>query len=85
MEKSSGKKISRRRSLALIGTGAASLVGTSLLTRSGWARPPIVTGTHTVNIRTHEYYGDLEEQLTFPNTWELTGNLPASDGCYQGR
>ncbi|MCK4897148.1 MAG: DUF2088 domain-containing protein, partial [Anaerolineales bacterium] len=71
MGKSIGKKISRRRSLTLIGTGAASLVGTSLLTRWGWARTPVPTGTNTVNIRTHEYYGDLEEQLTFPDTWEL--------------
>ena len=71
MEKSIGKKISRRRSLALISTGAASLVGTSLLTRWGWAQTPGVTGTNTVNIRTHEFYGDLEEQLTFPDAWEL--------------
>ena len=71
MEKSTGKKISRRRSLTLIGAGAASLVGTSLLTRQGWARPPAVTGNKYVNIRTHEFYGDLEEQLTFPDTWEL--------------
>ena len=71
MEKSKGNKISRRRSLTLIGTGAASLVGTSLLTRWGWAQTPVVAGTNTVNIRTHEFYGDLEEQLTFPDTWEL--------------
>ena len=65
------KNISRRRSLFLIGTSAASLVGTSVLTRWGWARPPVVTGKNTVKIRTHEHYGDLEESLTFPNDWEL--------------
>lgn len=64
-------KISRRRSLTLIGTGTASLVGTSLLTRWGWAQSPAIAASNTVNIRTHEYYGDIEEQLTFPDTWEL--------------
>lgn len=71
MEKSTGNKISRRRSLTLMGAGAASLVGTSMLTRWGWAQPPGVAGPNTVNIHTHEFYGDLEEQLTFPGDWEL--------------
>ena len=71
MEKPIVKKITRRRSLALMGAGAASLVGTSLLTRSGWARPPGLTGTNTVTIRTHEHFGDIEEQLAFPDSWEL--------------
>ena len=71
MDKSTGNKISRRRSLTLMGTGAASLIGTSLLTRYGWAGTPIGTGTSTISIRTHEHFGDIEEQLTFPNTWEL--------------
>lgn len=71
MEKSTGKKISRRRSLTLIGAGTVSMVGTSLLTRSGWARTPFVAGTNTVTVRTHEHFGDIEEQLTFPDTWEL--------------
>ena len=71
MEKSTGNKISRRRSLKLMGAGAASLVGTSMLTRWGWAQAPEVAGTNAVNIRTHEFYGDFEEQLTFPGDWEL--------------
>ena len=71
MEKPFGKKITRRRSLTLMGAGAASLVGTSLLTRSGWARPPGAAGTNTVTIRTHEHFGDIEEQLAFPDSWEL--------------
>jgi len=71
MEKSVGNKISRRRSLSLMGAGAASLVGTSMLTKWGWAQPPGVANTNTLNVRTHEFYGDLEEQLTFPGDWEL--------------
>lgn len=71
MDRSTGNKISRRQSLNLIGRGAASLIGTSLLTRYGWAGTPALSGSNTVNIRTHEHYGDIEEQLSFPNTWEL--------------
>jgi len=55
----------------MIGAGAVSLVGTSVLTRWGLAQTPFVAGTNHVNIRTHEHYGDLEEQLIFPNKWEL--------------
>jgi nickel-dependent lactate racemase len=65
--------LNRRRFLALAGTGAASLVGTSLLSPRGWARPrpPALAGDNTVTIRTHEHFGDIEEQLTFPSTWKL--------------
>ncbi len=63
--------MNRRRFLALAGTGAASLVGTSLLTRQGWAQPFPLTGDNTVTIRTHEHFGDIEEQLVFPGTWEV--------------
>ncbi|MCK4676899.1 MAG: DUF2088 domain-containing protein [Bacteroidales bacterium] len=55
----------------MIGAGAVSLVGTLVLTRWGWAQTPFVAGTNHVNIRTHEFYGDIEEQLAFPVTWEL--------------
>jgi nickel-dependent lactate racemase len=54
-----------------MGSGAASLIGTSLLTRWGWARPTVADGTNTVTVRTHEHYGDIEEQLAFPDAWEL--------------
>ena len=60
MDKSTGNKISRRRSLTLIGTGAASLIGTSLLTRYGWAGTPVLAASNTVKIRTHEHFGDID-------------------------
>ncbi|HUW93924.1 MAG TPA: lactate racemase domain-containing protein [Bacteroidales bacterium] len=64
--------MSRRSSLKLMGTGAVTLAGTSLFTRWGWSQslPSSRTGNY-VNIRTHEHYGDIEEQLMFPDTWEL--------------
>ena len=55
----------------MMGAGAFSLVGTSMLTRWGWAQTPFIAGTNHVNIRTHEHYGDFEEQLIFPKEWEL--------------
>jgi nickel-dependent lactate racemase len=63
--------LSRRRFLTMAGTGAASLAGASLLTRRGWARPPAIAGNNNVTIRTHEHFGDIEEQLTFPESWKL--------------
>lgn len=65
------RDLDRRRFLALTGSGTASLIGTSLLTPRGWARPPTVGGHSNLTIRTHEHFGDIEEQLTFPATWEL--------------
>jgi nickel-dependent lactate racemase len=70
-DRNQGLDLNRRGFLALAGTGAASLVGTSALTPRGWSRPPAVNGDNTVTIRTHEHFGDIEEQLTFPSTWEL--------------
>ena len=63
--------LDRRCFIATAGSGAASLVGASLLTRKGWARPPVEAASNAVTIRTHEYYGDIEEQLVFPGTWEV--------------
>jgi len=71
MEKSTGKTMNRRSSLKMMGAGAASLVGTSVLGRWGWAQTPFIAGPNHVNINTHEHFGDLEEQLVFPNEWEL--------------
>jgi nickel-dependent lactate racemase len=70
----------RRQFLTLAGTGAASLVGTSVLTRKGWAQPCPVIGENAVTIRTHEHLGDIEEQLTFPGTWELQVQRMAGHG-----
>jgi nickel-dependent lactate racemase len=70
----------RRGFLTLAGTGAASLVGTSLLTREGWARPLPTSDDNAVTIRTHEHFGDIEEQLTFPATWELDVQQMAGHG-----
>ncbi len=70
-DRTGGSDLNRRGFLALAGTGAASLVGTSLLTRQGWAQPSPVTGNNTVTIRTHEHFGDIEEQLVFPSNWQL--------------
>lgn len=66
------KAISRRSSLKLMGSGAVSLAGVSLLTRWGWSNTPgpSQSGKH-VRINTHEHYGDIEEQLGFPDGWEL--------------
>jgi nickel-dependent lactate racemase len=63
--------MNRRRFLGLAGGGAASLVGTSLLSRRGWARPPAPDANNAVSIRTHEHFGDIEEQITFPEGWQL--------------
>jgi nickel-dependent lactate racemase len=63
--------MNRRSFLGLVGGGTASLVGTSLLTRRGWARPPAPDANNSFTIRTHEHFGDLEEQITFPDGWQL--------------
>ncbi|MFQ5928114.1 MAG: lactate racemase domain-containing protein, partial [Acidobacteriota bacterium] len=63
--------LDRRRFMALAGTGVASVVGTSILTPYGWSRSPGAADGNTVTIRTHEHFGDIEEQLVFPGTWEL--------------
>jgi len=55
----------------MMGAGAVSLVGTSVLGRMGWAQTPFIAGPNQVKINTHEHYGDLEEQLVFPNDWDL--------------
>ncbi len=72
--------LNRRKFLSLAGTGAASLVGTSLLTRDGWAQPRPLSGNNNVTIRTHEHFGDIEEQLAFPSTWELDVQHMAGHG-----
>jgi hypothetical protein len=56
------------------------LVGTSLLTRDGWAQPRPLSGNNNVTIRTHEHFGDIEEQLAFPSTWELDVQHMAGHG-----
>lgn len=63
--------LNRRRFMTLAGSSAVPLVGTSLLTRSGWARPPAPVASNSVTIRTHEHFGDIEEQISFPSDWEL--------------
>jgi len=68
---STGSNLRRRDFLAVSGAGTASLVGASMLTRRGWARPPAAIEGSTVTIRTHEHFGDIEEELAFPDTWEL--------------
>ncbi len=64
----------------MAGTGAASLIGASHLTRKGWARPPAAADNNTVTLRTHEYYGDIEEQLSFPGTWQIQEQLMKGHG-----
>jgi nickel-dependent lactate racemase len=71
MEKLKGNSISRRSSLKLMGAGAVSLVGTSMLGRTAWAQNLLAANTNHVDITTHEHYGDIREQLLFPDTWEL--------------
>ena len=71
MEKSKARIISRRSSLKLMGAGAASLVGASMLSRSSWARGANPSGSKHVDITTHEHYGDIGERLLFPEGWEL--------------
>jgi nickel-dependent lactate racemase len=51
-----------------------------VLTRKGWAQPSPVNGENAVTIRTHEHFGDIEEQLTFPGTWELEVQRMAGHG-----
>lgn len=64
--------LDRRRFLSVAGSGAASLIGTSMLTRHGWARPgEAAADGNSVTVRTHEHFGEIEEQLVFPGTWEL--------------
>ncbi|MFC1661200.1 twin-arginine translocation signal domain-containing protein [Gemmatimonadota bacterium] len=60
IDRTRGFDLDRRGFLTLAGTGAASLVGTSLLTREGWAQPLPTSGDNTVTIRTHEHFGDIE-------------------------
>ena len=66
-----GPDLDRRRFLTLAGTGVVSVVGTSLLTHQGWARPAGVGDGNSLTIHTHEHFGDIEEQLVFPGTWKL--------------
>lgn len=71
MDKSKGKTISRRNSLKLMGAGAFSLLGTSALGRMTRAKNPYTGSSKHVDITTHEHYGDIQERLVFPDSWEL--------------
>ena len=70
----SGKKgsdLDRRHFMRLAGTGVASVVGTSIMTPYGWSRPPAAADGNAISINTHEHFGDIEEKLVFPGTWEV--------------
>ena len=64
--------MNRRSSIKVMGAGAVSLAASSLLTPWGSAQSmiPYQTGNN-LSIKTHEHYGDIEEQLFFPDDWEL--------------
>jgi nickel-dependent lactate racemase len=66
-----GRDLDRRQFIELAGIGVVSTFGTSVLTPDGWAGPAEVASGNTLAIRTHEHYGDIEEQLVFPESWEL--------------
>jgi nickel-dependent lactate racemase len=56
------------------------LIGASMLTPRGWARPPAPLAANTFTVRTHEHFGDLEEQLIFPSDWEIQAQLMKGHG-----
>ena len=71
MKRTDLESLDRRRFLTLAGSAAASVVGASVLTRKGWARSAAVVSENAVPIRTHEHFGDIEEQLVFPADWNV--------------
>jgi hypothetical protein len=61
----------RRSFVTVASAGAASVVGTSILTRRGWARPPATAMNNAGPISTREHFGDMEEHLVFPGDWQI--------------
>lgn len=68
------ESLNRRGFLKSTGAGLGTLIGTSLLGPRGWLRPDPInaqTGKNSVTIRTHEWYGDIEETMEFPSDWKV--------------
>jgi lactate racemase len=64
--------MNRRNFINRTGAGAASLIGSSILTASGWkAAFAASPGRNALTLTTHEYFGDIEEQIDFPDDYEV--------------
>lgn len=56
------------------GTGLGALLGSSVLGKRGWLRPDPVSAkesSNAVTLRTHEWFGDIDETMAFPPDWEV--------------
>ncbi len=64
----------RRDFLKTAGAGFGALIGTSVFGARGWLRPgPIYAedARNAVTLRTHEWYGDIDETIIFPTDWDV--------------
>ena len=64
-------KLNRRDFIKFSGAGTALLVGNAFLPGRGLGKSVIPPPKNSVNITTHEWYGDIEERLDFPEDWQV--------------
>jgi nickel-dependent lactate racemase len=63
--------ISRRNFIKYSGAGAALLAGNAFLRGKGLSKDIILPKDNSITITTHEWFGDLEERLDFPEDWQI--------------
>jgi nickel-dependent lactate racemase len=64
-------RITRRDFIKFSGAGAALLAGNAFLPGRGLGKNIILPQKNSLNITTHEWFGDLEERLDFPEDWQI--------------
>jgi nickel-dependent lactate racemase len=65
------RRITRRDFVRFSGAGAALLAGNAFLQGKGLSKDIIIPKKNSIIITTHEWYGDLEERLDFPEDWQV--------------
>ena len=63
--------MTRRDFIKFSGAGAALLAGNAFLPGKGLSNNIILPNKNSINITTHEWFGDLEERLDFPEGWQI--------------
>ncbi len=70
-KKKSFKSLNRRDFIKLSSTGTALLIGNAFLPGRGLSKSIISPTGNSLNIPTHEWYGDMDERLDFPDNWQI--------------
>ena len=70
-KKNTFRNLSRRDFIKLSGTGTALLIGSAFLPGKGLSKSIISPQGNSINIPTHEWFGDMEERLDFQGDWQI--------------